>query len=295
MVKYPPDTFGTAATTNTPATNFCSVAVIMLLPVIGRLTRTEFFGAAAVPATVAVPLRLNCALPVTCSAMAFALFAKTPTPLALSPRTPVPMAVLAPVSPCTPLALFEPPSTPLPVPEKPNTPLPPPVLSPYTPLAPEPAVRPWTPSPPPVLSPTTAAKELLAVSPFTPFACPLPKTPSSPAPAPSPYTPTVSLLEGEEFVELMPTSPAEPSVAVATKAGPLPSLSTSVRPASQFVPLLPGQSAPRMIGWPLSACAEPPATPRDTPSTATMRGAPTARSTRPVFRFLCCAILAASC
>src|SRR5215472_4363045 len=92
MVKYPPDTFGTAATTYTPATYRCSDAVIMLLLVIGRLTCTEFFGANEVPTTVATPLRLKCARPVTCSAVPFALLAKTPTPLELSPRTPIPLA-----------------------------------------------------------------------------------------------------------------------------------------------------------------------------------------------------------
>src|SRR6266568_4550999 len=62
----------------------------MLLAVMGRLTRTEFFGAEEVPATVATPLRLNCALPVTFSAVAFWLLAHTPVPLALSPRMPAP-------------------------------------------------------------------------------------------------------------------------------------------------------------------------------------------------------------
>src|SRR6266511_3989286 len=90
MVKYPPVTLGTAATTTTPGTYFCRVAVIMLLAVMGRVTRTAILGAVEVPATQATPLRLNCALPLTFSATAFWLLAHTPMPLALSPRVPIP-------------------------------------------------------------------------------------------------------------------------------------------------------------------------------------------------------------
>src|SRR5579859_1919128 len=144
MVKWPPETLGTAATTYTPATNFCSSAVIMLLAVIGRLTCTDLSGVVEVPATVATPLRLNCALPVTCSAVAFWLLAHTPTPLALSPRTPVPLAARPATSnpalkfcPYTPLAavLFAFPCTPLlELPPSPNTPAEPVSVKPATPL-----------------------------------------------------------------------------------------------------------------------------------------------------------------
>jgi hypothetical protein len=51
----------------------------------------------AVPAaTVTMPLRLNFALPFTCSAVAFGLVAQTPAPVALTPYTPTPFAVAWP-------------------------------------------------------------------------------------------------------------------------------------------------------------------------------------------------------
>ena len=56
-------------------------AVIMLFAVIVSVTRTEFLGANDVPATVAPPLRLNWALPLTLRAVPFVLAASTPVPV----------------------------------------------------------------------------------------------------------------------------------------------------------------------------------------------------------------------
>src|SRR6266511_5051394 len=96
MVKYPPVTLGTAASTNTPGTYFCSVAAIMLLAVMGRVTRAQFLDAVEVPTTQATPLRLNLALPRTLRAIPLVLGAWTPTPSMVSPNTPAPFSVASP-------------------------------------------------------------------------------------------------------------------------------------------------------------------------------------------------------
>src|SRR6266511_3157953 len=157
MVKYPPVTLGTAASTNTPGTYFCSVAAIMLLAVMGRVTRAQFLDAVEVPTTQATPLRLNLALPRTLRAIPLVLRAWTPTPSMVSPNTPAPFLVASPytaeptpaVWPHTPMPVDPElwPKTPVPLTVEPSTPKPVElsVVTPHTPTLVPPPVRPMPP------------------------------------------------------------------------------------------------------------------------------------------------------
>src|SRR5438445_160464 len=153
MVAFPVEVFGTALTTQTPATAFCTTASTR--DAVDRPPGTVTVADMAGLVIDTTPERLNFALPVTLRAVAFALLAATPTPFALSPRTPVPPNA------------------------RPATPKPVPLFWPYTPLAAALVVCPSTPLPVPVLLPSTPT---WGPSPSTPVPCrEMPKTPLPPA------------------------------------------------------------------------------------------------------------------
>src|SRR3954453_3167900 len=90
-------TEGTAACTHTPATFFWAVTRTRLLVVNATLLTTiDDFGVVVEPVIVAVPLRLNCALPATFKAVPFVLAARTPVPVSAWPATPLPVPLFWP-------------------------------------------------------------------------------------------------------------------------------------------------------------------------------------------------------
>src|SRR5205807_1608891 len=113
--------FGTTAATKTPLTCVCNVAMIppvaAIAPLLnGSVMAIDDLGVLVVPAIVATPERVKCALPCTSSAV------PAPLPTACTAVPPAPCASPRTATPPIPLL-------------RPATPKPPLVFSPYTPLA----------------------------------------------------------------------------------------------------------------------------------------------------------------